>query len=99
MNVFEFIYQLSPLLKFSGSILVLCGLVGWFTKPTFFSISMGLTISFGISVVFFLWLFFGFVADKPAFGHPLIYYAQASIYGQFLIFCYFSFQASLVQCA
>jgi hypothetical protein len=42
-----------------------------------------------VSIAFLLCLFFGYVAEKPAFGHPMVYYAQAAIYWAIPYFVFF----------
>jgi len=40
-------------------------------------------------MAFLLCCFFGYVAEKPAFGHPMVYYVQAVIYWAIPYFVFF----------
>jgi hypothetical protein len=85
----NYIFVLRQLLILSAPIFVLCGIIGWFTKPTSCGVFIGLTMCLGVSIVLLLCLFFGSVAEKPAFGHPMVYYAQACIYWAIPYFVFF----------
>ena len=85
----NYVYQLRQLFVLSAPIFILCGIIGWFTKPSSIRVFVGVVLCMGVSLIFLLCLFFGFVAEKPVFDHSTAYFAQAAVYWTIPYFVFF----------